>query len=260
MYSAMTVTQQHMLEVDVVSDPQALARAAARRLVGWADEAIAARGRFLIALAGGQTPRTLYRLLAGDDYRTTLEWPRLEFFFSDERDVPPDHPDSNYRMAHETLLDHVPLHRDQVHPMRSATASLRRDAARYSALLRRRAPASDDGWPQLDVVLLGLGSDGHTASLFPGTCVLHERQLPVAAVHVPQQHGWRLTLTPPVLEHARRLLFLVSGANKAEVLARALSPQPQRVLPVQALRPRGEVHWLCDRAAAAHLSAAETGP
>lgn len=247
--------------VQIATDPEQLAHAAARRIVVLAQAAIAARGCFRLALSGGQTPRPLYRLLAANAYRDTVEWPRVEVFFGDERDVPPDHPHSNYRMARETLLDHIPILRDRIHPMRTAEASLRRDAAHYGALLCRRAPASNDGWPQLDLVLLGLGSDGHTASLFPATCVLHERQLPVAAVHVPQQRGWRLTLTIPVLEHARRLLFLVSGADKADALERTLSPESAgTLLPVQLLHPGGEVEWYCDQAAAVGLNRSERSP
>ncbi len=241
----------------ILEDPQQLAEAAADRLAAVAREAIAARGRFQVALAGGQTPRRLYRLLADDPARHELDWSRVEVFFGDERDVPPDDPQSNFRMARETLLDHVPLDAGRIHPMRTRSASLRRDAARYGALLRRRTVADGDGWPQLDLVLLGLGRDGHTASLFPATCVLHELQLTVAAVYVPQQKGWRLTLTIPVLERARQLLFLVSGADKSGALARTLSPQTSEpLLPVQRLKPRGEVAWYCDRAAASGLSAA----
>ncbi len=243
--------------VQILEDPQQLADAAAHRLAAVAREAIAARGCFQVALAGGQTPRRLYRLLAADPARYELDWSRVEVFFGDERDVPPDHPQSNFRMARETLLDHVPLGVERIHPMRTRSASLRRDAACYGALLRRRTIADSEGWPQLDLVLLGLGRDGHTASLFPATCVLHERQLAVAAVYVPQQNGWRLTLTIPVLERARQLLFLVSGADKSDALARALSPETSEpLLPVQRLQPRGEVEWYCDRAAASALSAA----
>lgn len=237
----------------ISADAPALASDAARRIWFLGQEALRARGRFCIALAGGNTPRALYQALS----RTVPDrwpWSRMQVFFSDERDVSPDHPDSNVRMARETLLDRVPIPPDNVHPMRSESASLRRDAARSAAALRRHVGATPDGWPQLDLILLGLGADGHTASLFPGTCVLHERQLTVAAVHVPQQHGWRLSLTLPVLEHARRLLFLVSGTEKSAVLAAALGAAPQsRPLPVQMLRPRGQVEWYCDRAAAAAL-------
>lgn len=239
--------------VHISPDAQTLARDAARRIWSRGQEALRARGRFCIALAGGSTPRALYQELA----RTVPEqwqWPQVHVFFSDERDVAPDHPHSNARMAREALLDHVAIAPENVHPMRSGSASLRRDAARYAATLRRHVTDTADGWPQLDLVLLGLGADGHTASLFPGTCVLHERQLTVAAVHVPQHNGWRLSLTLPVLEHARHLLFLVSGKEKSAALAAALGAAPEtRPLPVHLLRPQGQVEWYCDRAAAAVL-------
>ncbi len=243
--------------VQIFEDPQQLAEAAAGQFAAAARDAIAARGCFRVALAGGQTPRRLYRLLADHPAPHAVDWSRVDVFFGDERDVPPDHPQSNFRMARETLLDHVALDAERIHPMRTRSASLRRDAARYGALLRRRTVADADGWPQLDLVLLGVGRDGHTASLFPATCVLHELQLTVAAVYVPQQNGWRLTLTIPVLERARQLLFLVSGAEKSSALARTLSPAANEpLLPVQRLQSRGEVAWFCDRAAASDLPAA----
>lgn len=235
----------------ISGSPAELAQAAARRVVTLGREALAARGCFRMALAGGNTPRALYRVLAEPENRSALDWAHVEVFFSDERDVASEHSDSNFRMASETLLQHVPIPASNVHPMRTARVSLRRDAARYAAMLRRRVPLGESGWPQLDLILLGLGADGHTASLFPGTCVLHERQLTVAAVYVPQQRGWRLTLTLPVLDHAHHLLFLVSGQSKAEALAAALSePREGKPSPVQLLRPRGQVEWFCDRAAA----------
>ena len=251
MNSIETDTQPTSYPVRISDSPAELAQAAARRVVTLGREALAARGCFRLALAGGNTPHTLYRVLAEPANRSALDWTHVEVFFSDERDVSPEHSDSNFRMASETLLQHVPIPASNIHPMRTASVSLRRDAARYAAMLRRRVPVGEAGWPQLDLVLLGLGADGHTASLFPGTCVLHERQLTVAAVYVPQQRGWRLTLTLPVLDHARRLLFLVSGKGKAQALAAALSePREGKPSPVQLLRPQGQVEWFCDRAAA----------
>lgn len=240
-------------QVRISPDPEALAHAAAERIWMLGREAVATRGRFCIALAGGSTPAALYRVLAAS-VPADWAWSAVQVFFGDERDVPPDHPRSNARMAKEALLDHISIPSANVHTMRSASASLRRDAALYSAALRRHAPCADDDWPQLDLILLGLGTDGHTASLFPGTCVLHERQLRVAAVYVPQQREWRLSLTLPVLEHARHLLFLVAGADKRAALAAALAgPGEAKPLPVHRLQPRGQVEWWCDRAAAQNL-------
>lgn len=247
--------------IQISDDAEAMAQTVRRRLVALGGEAVAARGCFRLALAGGSTPRILYRRLAEPEPGANLDWRRVEVFFSDERDVPPDHPDSNYRMARETLLDHVPIPPAQVHPMRTATCSLRRDSARYGAALRRLLPSAGGGWPRFDLALLGLGTDGHTASLFPGTCVLHERTLSVAAVYVPQLQQWRMSLTLPVLEHARHLWFLVSGAAKAETLAAALAQAGRGTrLPVQLLQPRGHVEWFCDRAAASALSVADAAP
>lgn len=237
----------------VSADPEQLALHAAECIIRRGREAIQARGRFRLALAGGSTPRKTYRALAAEPCRGQLDWDRVEWFFGDERDVPAGHADSNARMARETLLDALPVAERNIHPMRHDGASLRRDAARYGALLRRRLPAAADGWPVLDLVLLGLGADGHTASLFPGTCILHERQLSVAAVYVPQHSGWRLSLTLPTLEHARGLMFLVSGRDKAAALAAALQPSPGSPLPVNLLHPTGTVSWWCDRDAAAAL-------
>lgn len=239
--------------VQISATPQQLAFAAAEQIIVTGQEAIAARGMFALCLAGGTTPRATYEALASDEFRRRLDWSRVEIFFGDERDVPPTHAESNFRMAREALLDRVAVPAQQVHPMRHENTSLRRDAALYAGLLRRRLPCSADGWPQMDLVLLGLGRDGHTASLFPATCILHERQLRVAAVYVPQQRGWRLSLTVPTLNHARKLVFLVSGREKAAALEAALATAPPKLLPVHLLAPDGEVLWLCDRQAASDL-------
>ena len=225
-------------------DRNALAEAVAERIV-----ALAGSGRperpFQLALAGGRTPRDVYRRLQDHD----LDWAAVEVWFGDERDVAPMHPDSNYRMAQETLLDRVPVPAERIHPMRTPGTGLRQDAARYARLLRTRL-ADAHGWPRFDLVLLGLGRDGHTASLFPHTCVLHQRDLAVAAVHVPQLRAWRMSLTLPVLEHAAHLLFLVSGADKAPVLRQAWDPAPTLDLPVLRIHAQGLVEWHVDRAAA----------
>ncbi|OBS10147.1 6-phosphogluconolactonase [Acidihalobacter prosperus] len=230
-----------------LADADRLYAAVADRVIALAESAVAARGRFHLALAGGNTPRRLYeRLAARDD----TDWNRWEIWFGDERCVAPEHQDSNYRMARETLLAHVPIPASQVHPMIADPAiAPERAAADYADALSAHLP-QQAGWPILDAVLLGLGPDGHTASLFPGTPILDVLDTPVAAVHVPRLSAWRISLTLPVLAHARHLLFVVEGAGKSDVLARlARGPAAgEPPLPVERVSgPRAE--WYLDAAA-----------
>ena len=236
-------------------DRESLEIAAAGVWHARATGAVAARGAFHVALAGGDTPRGLYRRLAAAPLRQLLPWDRTHVWFGDERMVPPDHPDSNYRMARETLLDHVPIPRDQIHPLNGA-ADPEAAAREYAATLAALLPRSREGWPRFDLMLLGMGADGHTASLFPDTPALAERSRPVVAVQVPGR-GWRLSLTLPVIEAAAAIPVLVAGAGKAGALARVWQswqgdpgvPVP----PIARIRPRGTMEWLVDRAAAAAL-------
>jgi 6-phosphogluconolactonase len=220
-------------------DPELLARAAAEE---FARVVRACRSPvFALALAGGSTPRLLYRTLAAPPFRDTIPWHRIQFFFGDERAVPLDHPESNYRMAREALLDTLGL---RAHPMPAAEG----DAEGYELLLRRRVPAGNDGLPSFDLVLLGVGTDGHTASLFPGTAALAERKRLVVMNDVPALRTKRMTFTFPLLEAARRVWILATGAEKREVVARALGGDPD--LPVSRVNPRGELVWWLDEAAA----------
>lgn len=235
----------------LVQDADALARAAAEELAAAAARAVALRGAFTLALAGGSTPRRLYALLAdrGAPYRDRIPWARTQVFFGDERPVPPDHPESNYRMAREALLDHVPV--ASVHRIHGEDPA---GAAAYEAELRSffRIPA-DGAPPRLDLVLLGLGPDGHTASLFPGTPALDERVRWVVSSFVARLGTRRTTLTLPVLNRAR-VLFLVSGAEKAGALARVLAPPAgEPLLPAARVRPDGGALWVVDAAAARDL-------
>lgn len=235
-------------------DPEALSCSAAQRLIECAARSIAARGRFHLALAGGSTPRGLYRRLASPEYARQVDWPRVHIYFGDERCVPPDYPDSNFRMAYETLLSHVPLPQAQIHAISADPATLPQDARAYGRLLSEQLPRSEDGVPQFDLILLGLGHDGHTASLFPGTPILGEREQPVAGVYAPAVPPWRVSLTLPVLDHARRLMFLVTGADKADIVRRVLlDPPAVPPLPAQRIAPRGESEWHLDAAAARYL-------
>src|SRR5213593_296194 len=245
--------------VTVVPDPDALADAAARLIAEAAADAIEARGRFMWALAGGETPRATYARLALPPFRERVDWRRVWVFFGDERAVPPDHPDSNYRMAHETLLGKVPIPAAQVLRIRCEAEDHEVAAAEYAGALVTAFGTRRGELPRFDLVLLGMGVDGHTASLFPGSPVVREVFRMVAAVHVaaasiPQ----RLTLTLPVLNAAARVVFLVAGAEKAKVVKAVLGERA--TLPAAMVRPAdGELVWLLDRAAAAQLSPAAKG-
>ena len=234
-------------EVRVYESADEVARAGADEVARTVSGVLADHGRAFVALAGGNTPKATYKLLATPAWRDRVEWPRIEIFFGDERCVPPDHPDSNYRMAREALLDHVPLAADHVHRIAGERAPAEAAAA-YETVLRRVTGASLDSPPVLDLVLLGMGPDGHTASLFPGTPVLDERQALAAAVYVAKLDSWRVTLTVPVLSAASHVLVSVVGADKAEAFAQAMLDPPGTV-PVQ-LVDAGEMRWLVDRAAA----------
>jgi 6-phosphogluconolactonase len=234
--------------VIVLPDDEAVARQGARRVAAAAGEAISGAGRFTLALAGGRTPRALYRRLREEP----LDWARIELLFGDERCVPPDHPDSNYRMVQETLLDGLP-----VPPARVLRMEGERDPAeaadRYASALRGLFPSAP--FPRLDLVLLGMGVDGHTASLFPGTSALEESVRWVVANHVPSQDAWRLTLTLPVLRAAAATMFVITGLDKAAVVSEAFGGRPHPVpYPCErALPSDGALDVLVDRAAAALL-------
>ncbi|HEY0515169.1 MAG TPA: 6-phosphogluconolactonase [Thermoanaerobaculia bacterium] len=239
-------------EVRIFDDVPALMRAAADEIALAAERAVAERGRFTWALAGGSTPRALYSLLAGDAYRDRMPWSAIHFFWGDERHVPPDHPDSNFRMAREAMLDAVPVPPGNVHRVPAEEPDAQRAAAAYESTLRAFFQVAVGEWPGFDLVLLGLGPEGHTASLFPGSPAIAERQRLVLAPWVEAQHTFRVTLTPPVLNHARRAMFLVSGEEKAAALRAVLegAREPARY-PAQIVE--GNVLWMVDRAAAGLL-------
>ena len=240
-------------ELQVFDDPEAVARTAAARFAGLARESIAARGLFTVALAGGSTPRAVYELLAGDEFGGRIDWENVHVFFGDERAVPADHADSNYRMAHESLLARVSVPERNVHRI-EGVGDASANASEYESEMRGLF-GEDAEWPRLDLVMLGMGDDGHTASLFPGTEALDERRAWVAANWVEKLGAWRVTLTAPAINAARHVLFLVTGANKAERLREVLrgARDPAR-LPSQLVSPSdGTLEWFLDRAAAARL-------
>lgn len=241
-------------ELLLADDPDHAAALGARFVADAALAAVAARGACHLVLAGGSTPTRLYQRLALTTGDAALPWDRVHVWFGDERVVPPDHDDSNYRMAREALLAHVPVPAAHVHRMEGERPP--DDAARdYEAVLRRLVPAGADGIPQLDLVLLGLGADGHTASLFPGSAALDETMRLVAVPWVEVAGGRRLTMTHPMLNAARDVLFVVTGHGKADVVRRVLEPEPDApALPAARVRPRERLIWLVDRAAASRLA------
>ena len=228
----------------------ALADAAARRFVAAASDAIDSRGQFVVALSGGATPRGTYRLLATEALVSRVTWSRVQVLWGDERCVPPNDVESNYRMARETLLDRVPIPAANVHRIHGEddpTAAAEAYEATLRALLGTPA--------RIDLVLLGLGDDGHTASLFPGSAAVHEQTRWVMAAHARAASSWRITLTPAVINAAAEVLFLVSGGAKAGILRRVLEgPRRPEEMPAQAIAPsNGRARWCVDAAAAAEL-------
>jgi 6-phosphogluconolactonase len=245
--------------VEIYPTADALMQAAAERFVACAGAAVRANGRFVVALSGGSTPERLYALLAAAPYAGRVDWPRVHVFWGDERCVPPDDRASNYRMARAALLDRVPVPEENVHRMRGEDDPVAAAAAYEQEL--RKVFVTPDGPPacsagrRFDLVLLGMGDNGHTASLFPGTPAVHETEHWVMAQYVEAVSMWRLTLTPVVINAGAEVMFLVSGANKAAMLRRVLKgPYEPTALPAQAIAPHhGRLRWLVDASAAADL-------
>jgi len=245
--------------IQVFASAEALADAVARHIVTCAADAVATTGRFTIALSGGSTPRAAYSRLATGDTRPMRAglWRLTHVIWGDERCVPPDDPRSNYRMAKEALLDRVPIPPDHIHRIRGEDDP-QRAAMDYERELRMLLGVTDS----LDLVLLGLGGDGHTASLFPGQSAIHEAERWVMAVPAPSGDIWRVTLTPAVLNLAKNVTFVVSGASKAQRLAEVLEgPFNPDLLPAQAIRPtQGRLTWMVDEAAAGKSGAIRVYP
>lgn len=235
-------------DVRVFPQLDALSHALAEIFVAEAAQAITATGRCTVALSGGSTPRRLYRLLAFG-YGERLAWPAVQLFMGDERYVPPDDPLSNFRMVRETLVDHLPIPAENVHPMPTGLAAAADAAAAYEAALRVSFPGE---WPRFDVAFLGMGADGHTASLFPYTPSLEQTTGWVAATIAPTEPARRLSLTLPVFNHARHVHFLVAGPNKADALREVLMHPEETTCTAARIRPiDGHVTWWVDDAAAA---------
>jgi 6-phosphogluconolactonase len=233
-------------EIDVLATPEGMADAAADRIADLAASAISERGRFTVALSGGSTPEPVYRRLAREPHSGSIDWSRVEVFWGDERCVPPDHEDSNYRLARRALLDEVAIPATAVHRIRGELPPVEA-ARRYEREIRR--VLAEDG--RFDLIMLGLGPDGHTASLFPGTSAVLERRRAVVAVRVEKLDAWRVTMTLPLINEARHVVFLVSGSRKAEAVRRVLADEE---LPAARVDPRqGRLTWLLDADAAEDL-------
>lgn len=252
-------------EIRVVPDTAALYRAGAEAFAADAQAAVAARGRFAVALSGGSTPKGLFALLAGDPaLRARVPWEKLHVFWGDERPVGPDHADSNYRMAREALLDHVPIPGAQIFRIRGEAPDPAQAAAEYEATLGAALGGgadNSDAPPAFDLVLLGLGPDGHTASLFPGTTALAETRRWVVSNWVGKLDSERITLTAPVLNAGRHVLFLAGGDDKAPALKSVLEgPFEPQQLPAQLIHPEaGPLTWIVDAAAARLLTGEMAG-
>ena len=240
------------MSVTVRPDAGAVARETADRFVAAARAAIADRRRFLVALSGGSTPKAVYPLLASAPRVTQVAWDRVEFFWGDERTVPPDHPDSNFGAAYQALIAHLPgVPPESIHRMPGEAPDLDAAALAYEADLRLAFGARGGDVPRFDLIWLGMGADGHTASLFPGSRALDVEDRLVVANWAPSQNDWRMTFTYPLLNAAREALFVVTGADKAAALREVLSGETE----LPAARVRAErTDWIVDAAAAGALA------
>ncbi len=248
------------LQVELVElgTPDDLAREASLRFVETAQAAIAAHGAFSVALSGGSTPRAMYTRLAARPLRDRLDWSRVQVFFSDERFVPPDSPESNFHTAKVNLFDHVPIPEEHIHAYKTVDVSPEEAALQYEQRIQRVLKAEVEGVPNFDLILLGMGPDGHTASLFPDTEALRVQDRFVAANHVPKLDAWRLTFTYPMINAGRIVMFLVQGDDKKERVREVLGGASP--LPAAGVQPSdGRLVWLLDAAASAEFDADQRG-
>jgi 6-phosphogluconolactonase len=244
-------------DVRILQDAPAIARQAAQVFVDSANAAVREKGSFSIALAGGSTPKALYNLLVSDpDLRQQVPWAQTRFFFGDERHAGPDEPDSNYRMANEAMLSKLSLRPEQLHRIKGEYADTERAALDYEAELRLAFGLAESALPRFDLVLLGMGNDGHTLSLFPGTKALHDNKRLVMRNWVGKLYTERVTLTARVANNAKVAMFMVTGADKALPLKGVLEgPREPEQLPAQLIQPTdGQLLWLVDQAAGGMLT------
>jgi 6-phosphogluconolactonase len=244
-------------DIRILTDLDAIGRRAAQEFVQSATSAVSEKGSFAVALAGGSTPKALYSLLANDAaLRAQLPWDKMCLYFGDERSVGPDHPDSNFRMATETMLSKVPLTPEQVFRIKGEYKDTERAAQEYEQALRASFKLADGQFPRFDLVLLGMGNEGHTLSLFPGTKALHETKRIVVRNWIGKLYTERITLTAPAVNQAAQIVFMVTGADKALALKGVLEgPYEPEQLPAQMIQPHsGKLQWLVDTAAGGMLS------
>jgi 6-phosphogluconolactonase len=249
----MRTLQQSSSEILICADAAELAREAARRFAELAEVFVGSVGKFTVALSGGSTPKAMYSILAEKPFANSLPWRSIYFFWGDERCVLPDHADSNYRMANETLLSKVPVPRENVFRIPAEDADHERAAANYSATLRK---FFGEELPHLDLIFLGMGADGHTASLFPGTAALRVKDRIAVANHVQKLQSWRITLTAEAINRALNIMFLAAGQDKAATLKEVIEgPRDLEKYPSQLIEPNyGSLLWMVDEAAASRLS------
>ncbi len=252
-----SAASQYPGELRVYGDAEQLARAAAELFVNTMTESISARGRFRVALSGGSTPRRVYELLATAGFSSLIDWDRIDIFWGDERYVPSDDRDSNYRMTHEALLRDVLVPAANIYRVPTEITPPPAAAAAYEHEIRQ-CFGETHAVPQFDLVYLGLGTNGHTASLFPYSPVLKESSRLVVADFVAEVNTWRISMSLPLLNRGRTVAFLVQGQEKAQVLRDVLlGPRDPERLPAQLIAPEGKLLWMADEAAAAMLSRAE---
>jgi 6-phosphogluconolactonase len=244
-------------KVELFADGMEIAQRAADEVVRIASEAAAARGAFTIALSGGSTPKVLYALLAENPaLRNSLPWDKMKVFFGDERHVGPGRADSNFQMASDTILSKVPLQPEQIHRIKGEYPDTAQAAVEYEATIQREFALQTGEFPRFDLVLLGMGSEGHTLSLFPGTKALHETERIVTRNWVGKLYTERITLTAPAANNAANIIFMITGADKACALKAVLEgPHEPEQLPAQMIQPsNGKLSWLADQAAGSMLS------
>lgn len=240
-------------EIKILRDAAALADEGARRFVKIATEAVAERGRFIAALSGGSTPRGMNELLSAPKFRSQVPWAKTYLFFADERFVPPEHPDSNYLMVKESLLKNIAIPENNVFRVQTEGCSPEEAARSYASSLIKTTGNSE---PRLDLILLGMGPDGHTASLFPNSPVLDSQGLVAAVYNSPKPPPVRVTFTFPLINNAREIIFLITGSDKAPVVRRALKDTiTYKEIPASGIKPKdGKLQWLVDEKAYQELA------
>jgi 6-phosphogluconolactonase len=244
-------------EIRILADGAAIARRAAQEFVQAAASAVRERGSFNVALAGGSTPKALYSLLVNDPtLRSQVPWDKMHLFFGDERHVPPDHPDSNFRMATEAMIAKSPMKPEEVTRIKGEYPDAGQAALEYEKALREYFKLKNGEYPRFDFMLVGMGNEGHTLSLFPGTKALHADGRIAVRNWVGKLYAERITLTAPAASNAARVIFMVTGADKAPALKAVLEgPFEPEQLPAQLLQPKnGKLLWLVDTAAGSMLS------